>query len=70
MAANRGRTGIVTLRKGIDSMTLQDVEALAVGLAVGFLFARLRLPIPAPPTLTGILGIVGIFLGYKISGLF
>ena len=51
-------------------MTLQDLEALAVGFAVGLLFARLRLPIPAPPTLTGILGIVGIFLGYKVSGLF
>lgn len=50
--------------------TLQDLEALVVGLAVGFLFARLRLPIPAPPTLTGILGIVGIYLGYRVSGLF
>ena len=51
-------------------LTLQDLEALVVGLAVGFLFARLRLPIPAPPTLTGILGIVGIYLGYRVSGLF
>ena len=51
-------------------LTLQDLEALAVGLAVGFLLARLQLPIPAPPTLTGILGIIGIYLGYKVSGLF
>ncbi|MDB4896841.1 MAG: hypothetical protein JWN15_3103, partial [Firmicutes bacterium] len=27
----------------------------------------LKLPIPAPPSLTGILGIVGIFLGYLLA---
>ncbi|HVB97174.1 MAG TPA: DUF1427 family protein [Chloroflexota bacterium] len=51
-------------------MLLQDIEALAVGVVTGLIFARLRLPIPAPPALSGILGIVGIFLGYKVSGLF
>ncbi|WP_341503091.1 DUF1427 family protein [Gallaecimonas sp. GXIMD4217] len=37
--------------------------ALGTGLVVGFLFAWLKLPIPAPPVLSGILGIVGIYLG-------
>ncbi|WP_108022261.1 XapX domain-containing protein [Melghirimyces profundicolus] len=36
------------------------------GLIVGFLFALLRLPIPAPNALPGVLGIIGIYLGYKI----
>lgn len=41
--------------------------ALLCGAAVGFLFGKLRLPIPAPPTIAGILGIVGIALGYFLS---
>lgn len=40
--------------------------ALITGLVVGLLFAKLKLPIPAPPTCAGIMGIVGIFLGYWI----
>ncbi|WP_106588511.1 XapX domain-containing protein [Salsuginibacillus halophilus] len=40
--------------------------ALGSGLFVGFIFALLRLPIPAPPALAGIMGIVGIFLGYRL----
>lgn len=46
---------------------IQELEALVVGILVGLLFARLRLPVPAPPTLAGILGIVGIYVGYKIA---
>lgn len=42
--------------------------ALLTGLCVGVLFAVLRLPIPAPPTLAGIAGIVGIFAGFVIVG--
>lgn len=40
--------------------------SLLAGLIVGFLFALLRLPIPAPPVFSGIVGIAGIFLGYKL----
>jgi XapX domain-containing protein len=49
-------------------MNLKEwVLALVTGGVVGFLFAKLKLPIPAPPSLTGILGIVGIFLGYLLA---
>ncbi|HYF79389.1 MAG TPA: XapX domain-containing protein [Symbiobacteriaceae bacterium] len=41
--------------------------ALVTGLIAGFAFAKLKLPIPAPPSLAGILGIVGIFLGYLLA---
>lgn len=34
------------------------------GLIVGGLFAFLKLPIPAPPTLSGVMGIIGIYLGF------
>ncbi|XEC92526.1 XapX domain-containing protein [Paenibacillus tarimensis] len=37
--------------------------AFIVGLAVGCIFKLLRLPLPAPPVLPGVLGIVGIYLG-------
>jgi len=37
--------------------------APVVGLIVGVIFRLLKLPLPAPPVLPGILGIVGIFLG-------
>ncbi|GAB6098643.1 DUF1427 family protein [Halanaerocella petrolearia] len=34
------------------------------GMAVGSLFSILKLPIPAPPALAGVMGIVGIYLGF------
>ena len=40
----------------------QRFDNLAGG-AVGLLFAFLKLPIPAPPVLSGIMGIVGVYLG-------
>lgn len=46
-------------------MASQLVLALLAGLFAGALFSVIQIPIPAPPTLSGILGIVGIFLGYK-----
>ncbi|WP_095210617.1 XapX domain-containing protein [Endozoicomonas ascidiicola] len=38
--------------------------AAFTGFAVGVLFSFLRLPIPAPPTLAGVMGIVGVYLGF------
>ena len=40
--------------------------ATATGFAVGVLFSWLKLPIPAPPALAGVMGIVGIFLGRSV----
>jgi len=39
------------------------------GTICGFIFAKLKLPIPAPGVLAGIAGILGIYLGYKLSSL-
>ncbi len=41
--------------------------SLGAGALVGLLFATLRLPVPAPPTLAGVAGIVGLFLGYMAA---
>jgi XapX domain-containing protein len=42
------------------------VLSLVTGGIVGFLFALIRLPIPAPPALAGVTGIVGVYLGFKL----
>lgn len=44
-------------------MTFQPILALGAGLSVGLLFSWLRLPLPAPPTFTGIIGAAGVYLG-------
>ena len=37
------------------------VLALLAGFLVGIVFSAIKLPLPAPPALAGILGIVGSF---------
>jgi XapX domain-containing protein len=34
------------------------------GFIAGFVFSLLKLPIPAPPNISGLMGIFGIFVGY------
>lgn len=41
------------------------VLALLTGIFAGALFSVIQVPIPAPPNLPGVLGIIGIFLGYN-----
>jgi len=49
---------------------MQNLYALLTGLAVGVFFTFFKVAIPAPPTLAGILSIVGIYLGYIIVHFF
>ncbi|WP_310794968.1 XapX domain-containing protein [Desulfofundulus thermocisternus] len=42
----------------------EAVLALITGIVAGAAFAWLKLPVPAPPTLAGVMGVVGLFLGY------
>lgn len=37
--------------------------ALLAGVIVGLIFKLIKLPLPAPPVMAGIVGIVGIYLG-------
>ncbi|MCT4564265.1 MAG: DUF1427 family protein [Maledivibacter sp.] len=43
-----------------------EIVALVVGIVTGAIFSLSKLPLPAPPTLAGIAGIVGIFVGSKL----
>ena len=40
--------------------------ATLTGIIVGVLFKVLKLPLPAPAVLSGVMGIVGIYLGGKL----
>lgn len=40
--------------------------SIITGFIVGFVFGLFKLPIPAPPALAGVTGIVGIYLGFKV----
>ena len=42
---------------------------LLTGTITGAIFSLLKLPIPAPPALAGIIGIIGIWLGFALVGL-
>jgi XapX domain-containing protein len=44
--------------------------ATLAGLTVGGFFAFLRIPVPAPPSLAGVMGIVGIWAGYQLVHFF
>lgn len=36
------------------------------GTVCGVVFALFKLPVPAPPVISGLMGIVGIYIGYKL----
>jgi len=46
------------------------ILALVGGLVVGVIFSAAKLPLPAPPTLPGLLGAVGMFIGYQLLSIF
>lgn len=37
-----------------------------VGTVVGGVFSAFKLPIPAPPVFAGLMGIVGLWIGYAV----
>jgi XapX domain-containing protein len=39
------------------------IMSLIAGVIIGIIFKGLKLPLPAPPVLAGIMGIIGIFIG-------
>ena len=45
---------------------LSAIKSLGLGFVVGSVFALFKFKPPSPETLSGILGIVGIFLGWWI----
>ncbi len=50
----------------VSMSTQLTVLALLTGFVTGALFRFLHIPIPAPPELPGLMGIVGIYVGYQL----
>lgn len=46
--------------------TILILLATVTGIVTGLVFGFFEVPIPAPPNLAGVMGIVGIFLGYRL----
>tara|TARA_Y100000766_G_scaffold112393_2_gene96334 strand:- start:3305 stop:3505 length:201 start_codon:yes stop_codon:yes gene_type:complete len=42
---------------------IEILFALIVGIVVGIIFSACKLPVPAPPAIAGVIGILGIYLG-------
>ncbi|GCF13454.1 hypothetical protein Harman_13890 [Haloarcula mannanilytica] len=42
------------------------ILATMTGVATGIVFGLLDVPIPAPPNLAGVMGILGILVGYRL----
>ena len=49
---------------------IEILKTLVLGLIVGSIFALFKFKPPSPETLSGILGIVGIFIGWWIISQF
>lgn len=41
-------------------------KSLIAGAVCGIVFSLAGLPIPAPPVLAGVVGIIGVFAGYVL----
>lgn len=39
------------------------IKGMIAGVIIGAIFERLKLPIPAPPVLSGVLGVLGVIVG-------
>ena len=48
----------------MSSGMMELVKSLIAGILCGVVFSLAGLPIPAPPVFSGIIGILGVFLGY------
>lgn len=49
-------------------MIIEIIKTTLTGVGVGAVFSLLKLPIPAPPVFTGLMGIFGLWAGYILVG--
>ena len=47
-------------------MIKEIMLSVLTGFGAGVIFSLLKLPVPAPPALAGVAGIVGLWAGYSI----
>lgn len=51
---------------GGESQMRDILMTTLVGTIVGGVFSAFKLPIPAPPVFAGLMGIVGLWIGYAL----
>ncbi|MFC7062174.1 XapX domain-containing protein [Halobacillus seohaensis] len=44
----------------------EALMAMLAGIVIGVVFKLIKLPLPAPPVLAGVLGVAGVYIGGKI----
>lgn len=44
-------------------MLSEVLLATISGILIGVLFTAIKLPVPAPPVLSGVMGVVGVYIG-------
>jgi XapX domain-containing protein len=54
-----------TISRKVERMR-EILMTTLVGAVVGGIFSAFKLPIPAPPVFAGLMGIVGLWIGYAI----
>ena len=54
----------------MNNTIIEILKSFGTGIACGVAFSLLKLPIPAPGVLAGVVGIIGIFLGYVLIKFF
>ena len=54
-------------RHHLEGSPVTALTALAVGILVGLTFGFTRLPVPAPPTVAGLMGVIGITAGWNVA---
>lgn len=47
-------------------MVREALLAMVAGIVIGVVFKLIKLPLPAPPVLAGVLGVAGVYIGGKI----
>ncbi|MBM7552080.1 DUF1427 family protein [Thalassobacillus pellis] len=47
-------------------MVREAILALIAGIVIGIVFKLIKLPLPAPPVLAGVLGVAGVYVGGRI----
>ncbi|MGP4060563.1 DUF1427 family protein [Halobacillus litoralis] len=47
-------------------MVKEALLAMVAGIVIGVVFKLIKLPLPAPPVLAGVLGVAGVYIGGKI----
>lgn len=49
---------------------MEILKSLLAGISCGIIFSLFKLPCPAPLVFAGIVGILGIYLGYNLVKIF